>query len=164
MSDVFSPDDFLNMAVEGVGSTVITPIPAGTYMALIGNDENSVRFDRKERTDGKPGHINMLSVTFEIIDDNGSLKAQIDGRDPKHTQFFFVDLGPDGKLDMSAGKNVNLNRLRSALNQNTGAPWSPSMLRGAGPVAIQMVVQPDKRDRDTPRNHIKAFGRPGELK
>jgi hypothetical protein len=164
-SDVFSADDFLNMAVEGIGSLVVTPIPAGNYLALIGQDENSIRFSANDRTDGKPGKYYMLSVTFDLVDDQGTLRAAIDGRDPKHTESYFVDMidapGVRPQLDMGKGKNVKLNRLREALGQNTGAPWQPSMLRGAGPVQLQLGVQPDKKDKSTPRNYIKAVGKPG---
>lgn len=164
-SDVFSADDFLNMAVEGVGSLVVTPIPQGNYLALIGQDDNSIRFSASDRTDGKPGKYYMLSVTFDLVDDQGLIRAQIDGRDPKHTESYFVDMleqpGQRPQLDMGKGKNVKLNRLREALGQNTGAPWQPSMLRGAGPVQIQIGIQPDKRDKTTARNYIKAVGKPG---
>lgn len=164
-SDVFSPDDFMNMTVEGVGSTTITPIPTGIHLALIGSDDASVKVEARDRTDGRAGRMYMLNVTFDLIDDQGLIRAAIDGRDPKHVETFFLDMLPDGKtLDMGKGKNVRLNRLREALNQNTGTAWSPAMLRGAGPVALQMKLQPDKREKDIMRNHVTAFGRPGQLK
>lgn len=156
--DLFNTDDFMNSSVEGVGSTTVTPIPAGTYMALIGNSDNAITLNAYDRKDGQPGKVRQLSVTFELLDEAGTIKAQIDGREPKHTQGYFLDITPDGKFDNGKGKNVGINKLRDALGQNSGGPWNPNMLRGAGPLQVQIVVEPDKKDASILRNRIKAVG------
>lgn len=160
-TSVFDPAEFMTQTTEGVGSTVVTPIPAGTYLAIIANRDDSV-VAKAWSKDGRSG--GQLMVCFDIIDDDGSLKAKIDGRDPRHTQSYFLDLttNPNGRtiLDMGPGKNVHLNRLREAVDQNTGEAWNPMMLKGAGPIKIVLVVEPDKNDKEIPRNRLKALGKP----
>ena len=160
LPSIFDPTSFMQDVVEGVGSTTLTPIPAGEYLALIGQgdkDVNPVPFQDKNTNEQRL----RLDITFELVDDSGAIRAAIDGRDPKLTQGFFIDLIPNTfRLDMSKGKNVQLNRLREAVGQNTGSGWSPPMLRGAGPLKISVIVEPDKQDREVLRNKIKSFGKP----
>ena len=156
--NVFDPAAFMQGTVEGVGSTTVTPIPAGEVLALIGQD-NSVRPNTfQDKTTGETRV--RLDVTFDILDDSGAIRAAIDGRDPKITQGFFLDLVPGTfQLDMGKGKNVQLNRLREAVGQNDGRAWSPPMLMGAGPVKLQIVVEPNKQTGEL-QNRIKSFGKP----
>ena len=156
---VFDPNEF-STPVEGVGSTSVTVIPAGEYLALIGSGENDVR--PVPYTDQKTNQQKLrLDITFDLVDDSGAIRAAIDGRDPRHTQGFFTDLIPGTwKLDMGKGKNVSINKLREAVGQNTGAAWVYTMLRGAGPLKLNIVVEPDKQDPSLMRNRIKTFGRP----
>lgn len=161
-SDPFDLEGFMNQEVEGIGSTTVTPIPAGKYFAMIGPEERDVRLASfTNKTTGEPGL--QLFVTFHLIDDSGSLKAKID-REPRITHSYFLDtiIGDSGRagLDMGKGKNVALNRLRAACGQNTGGRWAPPMLRGAGPVSIDIIVEPDKTDREVLRNRVKAVGAP----
>ena len=157
---VFDPTAFASMPVEGVGSTAVTPLPAGEYLALIGDKDTDVR--PVPFQDQKTGESRLrLDVAFNILDDSGALRAQIDGRDPRHIQGIFCDLIPGTwQLDMGKGKNVTLNKLREAVGQNTGAPWVYTMLRGAGPLKINVTMGPDKQDNSIMRNNIKSFGKP----
>ena len=161
MNDPFDEESFFNESVEGVGSTSVTPIPAGDYFAMLGDKIRLQQFNRKDT--GEPGAI--LNIPFELVDDSGAIRAQIDGRDPVHYESYFLDLakGPDGKIkiDMGKGKNVKLNRLREALGQNTGAPWSPNLLKGAGPVKIKLGLQKDKDDPEVMRSTLRAVGKVG---
>lgn len=156
---VFDPNEFAQ-AVEGVGSTSITPIPPGEYLALVGSGDNDVK--PSPFTDPRTNETRLrLDVTFELIDDSGAIRSAIDGRDPRHTQAYFLDLVPGTwKLDMSKGKNVQLNRLREAVGQNTGQAWVYTMLKGAGPLKLVMSVEQDKQDKDVLRNRIKSVGKP----
>lgn len=151
----FDEEAFLSQQTDQEGSTTIIPVPAGTFISRIGDVKP--RPWSSEKT-GKSGM--SLDITFEIIDDGDYIAAQI-GRPPKITQGYFCDLTPDNKLDFGAGKNVQLNRLREALGQNiAGQLWTPAMLRGAGPVSIVVIQDPDKNDRSIIYNRIKAVGRP----
>lgn len=157
-SDPFDANAFMQQTVEGVGSVTVTPIPGRRYIALIGNDEKDVQVtaftNRKTQEQGL-----RLAVTFNLIDDDGMIKTAIDGRDPKITDSFFLDTIPGSyRLDMGKGKNVRLNRLRAAVGQNTGGPWGIPMLKGAGPLILDIVVEPDRETPDVPRNRIKAYG------
>lgn len=157
---VFDPNTFMSMTTEGVGSTTVTPIPAGEHLAIIGIGENDVK--PVPYKDSKTNEAKVrLEVTFDLHDPDGRLKAEL-GRDPRYTESYFLEFVPGTyTLDMGKGKNVRLNRLREAVGQNTGAPWAPPMLRGAGPVKLQMAIQPDKQDPSIPRNSLKAIGRVG---
>lgn len=158
-NDPFDEEAFANEMVEGVGSTTVTPIPAGDYFATIGDKIKLSPFSRKDT--GEPGAL--INVPFLIVDDSGAIKAAIDGRDPIHYESYFLDVtrNSQGKivLDMGKGKNTKLNRLREAVGQNTGAAWSYPMLCGAGPLKIKIGVGPDKNDKELMRNHLKAVGK-----
>jgi len=156
-SDPFDANAFMTQTYEGVGSTQVTPIPAGRYVALIGAndaDVNATSFTNKKTNEQGL----RLEVAFNLLDDSGALRAAIDGREPRINESFFLELDAKGRLDMGKGKNVRLNRLRAAVGQNTGAAWSPMMLRGAGPLQLDIVVEPDKQDPTIPRNRIKSIG------
>jgi hypothetical protein len=154
MTDVFDPDQFINQGAEGPGSTSITPIPAGdNYIGVISNVVPAT-FGRKDGTNGV-----RLAVTFDLSDDDGSIKNAIDGREPKVTQNYFLDTNPSGGLDMGKGKNVQLNRLREAVNQNGPGSWNLGMLKGAGPLRLQIVQEPRKDGSDAIDNRVKSVGR-----
>src|SRR5262249_3688257 len=130
------------------------------YIALIASDENAVKavpFNDKATGEQRV----RLDVTFDIIDDGGMVKAAIDGREPRIIQGYFLDIA-GGMLDMSKGKNVQLNRLSEAVGQNPGVAWTPPMLRGAGPVKLNIVIEQDKQDKEVYRNRIKSIGKPNK--
>jgi hypothetical protein len=57
----------------------------------------------------------------------------------------WLDITPQGSLDMGRGKNVHLNRLREAFNQNRpGQPWNPMMLVGQAARVQTKHAQGDK--------------------
>lgn len=154
MSSPFDMDQFMNSSSEGPGSTTITPVPVGEYFATI--DEN-VKAETYSRKDGSTGL--RLALTFNIIDNDGSIKAAMDGRDPKLTHSYFVDTTPQMTLDMSKGKNVQLNRLREALSQNGEGAWNVSMLRNAGPLKISVKHEPRRDDTSILDPRLKDVAR-----
>lgn len=155
-SGPFDESAFLSQTTTEEGSTRITPVPAGTYLAII-NDVKPRPWS-SEKT-GKSGV--SLDVTYDIIDDGGALEAQI-GRPPRVSHGYFCDLVPGThQFDFSTGKNVQLNRVREAAGQNiAGQAWSPMMLKGAGPVQIVVSQDPSKDDPKDIYNRVKAVGRP----
>lgn len=143
---MFDPSSFLNQTVDRPMDTVVQQVPEGEYRAMIDDfDENA--FDsfegKKEKTQGR------TFVTFKpgfVIQDE-AVAAEL-GREKVvvYHQGIFLDFAPDGSLDFSKGKNVDLGRLRDAAGQNVPGPWTFNNLKGAGPVMVKVVHQPDRHD------------------
>lgn len=116
---MFDEDAFMSNTSEGEMSTEYTPVPIGEYSAVVkkvGTRSGS----------GEKGDWAVLDVTW-VIDDESIVK--LTGMDePTVRQSIFLDVTDSGGLDYGKGKNIHLGRLREALNQNTGAAWSPTML------------------------------------
>lgn len=129
---VFDPSTFLNTQETGALSTSYDPIPDNEYSAFIGAGEEAV----KARSTQSGQHI--LDVTWEITDP--ALAEQLGREKVTVRQSIFLDMTAQGTLDRGKGKNVQLGRLREALNQNDPSrPWSPLSLRGAGPAKIKVT-------------------------
>lgn len=152
----FDEAAFLSQTTDQEGSTRVTPVPAGTYLAMI--QEVKARPWSSERT-GKSGV--SLDVTYDIIDDGGIIEQQI-GRPPRVSHGYFCDLIPGThQFDFSTGKNVQINRVREAAGQNVaGQAWNPMQLKGAGPVQIVVKQEPSKDDPKDIYNRVVAVGRP----
>jgi len=114
----FNADQFMQTPVEGALETEFTPIPEGEYRAVI----KEVKPDTTSK--GSP----YLEVIW-IIDDQG-VRDLIGMGEPTSRQTVWLDVNESGGLAFGANKNVGLGKLRDALGQNTGAPWSPNMLLG----------------------------------
>lgn len=144
----FDPDSFLNEQVEGALSTSFEPIPEGEFLAVIGSEEKSIQV----RQTAKGSTI--LDVTWELQD--AELSTQL-GRDKLTVrQSLFLDLTPEGTLDRGKGKNVQLGKLRAALNQNDpNRPWTFGHLKGAGPAMIRVTQRPSD-DESVIYNDVKA--------
>lgn len=120
----FDADTFLSGSVVGDNSTVIIPIPTGKeYMAKI------VKLGAREvDIKDEPGRkLLFVDVTFEILDDE--LKT-ITKKDKNLVRYGMpIQRDETGAILMGPGVNVELGRLREALDQNrAGTPWSWSML------------------------------------
>jgi hypothetical protein len=145
--DTFNPETFLNTVEVGANSTSFEPIPDGEYLAHIPFDDSSL----KPRVTNK-GQL-VLDITWELLDE--ALKAKLDRTKVTVRQSLFIDQTPQGTIDRSKGKNVQLGRLREALGQNDPLkPWQPSDLRGAGPAKIK--VSSRLGDDGTVYNDVKA--------
>lgn len=116
---MFNPDDFMHTQVEEVTETSFSPIPEGEYPAVI----KEVKAD----TVGENA-LPVLNITWTVDDEEA---RQFTGMDePSVRQTLWLDIDANGMLETGKNKNIQLGRLRDALNQNTGAPWSPSMMEG----------------------------------
>lgn len=115
---VFDPDTFMNMTTEEADETTFRPIPEGSYNAVI----SKLDF----RT---PKGNSIIDITWSIDDEAVRQETGMD--DPKVRQSIFLDINSSGGLERGPNKNVQLGKLRAALNQNNpGQPWSPAMLEG----------------------------------
>lgn len=149
MSSPFDMNKFMGGATTDAGATSVAPIPAGEYVAII--EDVKPRAWSNEKGSGI-----SLDVIFSIADNDGKIQEAI-SRPPKLTSGYFTDLTPDGTLDWGKGKNVQLGRLREALGQNKpGVEWTPNSLKGAGPIKLIIIEQPDKNTPDVIYNRVKA--------
>lgn len=129
MSSIFNPDAFMNQQVSGEMDTQYINVPEGDYMAMIDNVK-----PRKAKDSTILDVMWMIGADQPVINgpDAGKSVQQVTGL-PKNTvrQSLFLDLTPEGYLDVSKGKNVQLGQLRDALGQNDPQrPWGPNMLKG----------------------------------
>lgn len=114
----FNPDTFMTEQQEVENATVFTPVPEDEYDAVIS--------DVVAETAGNGSPV--LNVTWLI--DSQEARDFTGMEEPTVRQTIWLDLDANGKLEGGANKNVGLGKLRSALGQNDGSPWSPSMLMG----------------------------------
>lgn len=144
----FDPNTFLSTEEAGALSTTFEPIPDGEYEAMIGAGDEAL----KPRVTQSGRHI--LDVTWELNDE--ALRERLGREKLTVRQSLFLDMTSQGTLDRGTGKNVQLGRLREALGQNDPSkPWSPMMLRGAGPAKIR-ITQRAGDDGVTIYNDVKA--------
>lgn len=144
MSD-FDPETFMSQTVDAPLATEFEVCPEGEYQAMI-DDFDSKAFGTAT-WQAKDGSGEKSSPTFKcpfVIQDE-SVKASL-GRDKVVVMAdMFLDV-KDGQLDTSKGKNVLLGQIRNAVGQNQAGAWSPSQLRGAGPLMVRVKHRKDKND------------------
>lgn len=122
---MFSPEQFLEMQVTEASSTETIPVPVGEYTALIG--EVKVRPWQKKDDPSVAGLT--LDVTWEI--DSPEVKELLGRQKVTCRQGIMLELTESGTLDMGKGRNVQLGRLREAVDLNApGVPFSFPMLPG----------------------------------
>lgn len=110
---------FANLVTTEAMETFVPQVPAGIHPAYV--KEFKLR-QQKEYW--------LIDVTW-VVTDQASIDAT-QRQEPTVRQSIFVDFTPDGGLASGTGKNVQLGKLREALNQNQkGKPWSPGMIVGA---------------------------------
>ena len=139
----FNPNDFLNTAVTASNSTSTKPIREHEAMAYV-----------KDVAIRTPKESVILDITWVI--DSAEAKEDTGFNEPQVRQSIFLDIDSSGHLDMSEGKNIQLGRVRKALNQNeSGKPWAPSMMVGQ-PARVHVSQRPDSKKPDVIYNDIKS--------
>lgn len=147
---MFDPNAFFEQVVESAGSTEVVPIPAGEYLATI---------DKKEVTQWSKKDDPTISglklkVTWSLEDQS---VRDLLGRDKVTVvQDIMLDLTDHGTLDMGKGRNVELNRLRAAVDLNVSG-FSFNQLDGR---MARVTVKQDQ-DRNDPSKfyaRVKAVG------
>ncbi len=130
-TSVFDPEAFMSQTTEEAGSTTYPTVPENDYQSII------EKIEPRQGQDKNGNPFLVLDVFHEILNDE--VRAQLGMEKVLVKQGIFVDFLPNGAIDWSEGKNVKLGRLRDAVQQNApGAPWSPGMLAGAGPLMIHV--------------------------
>ena len=155
-TSTFDADSFMNTTIDEPMATSLASVPEGEYTAMIG-DFTSEAFKTIEYTgkDGLPVKRQILEVPFLIDDD--ALKASLGREQVSHRESYWLDFTADGRLDTGPDKNVQLGKLRAALNQNGNGPWSPSMLRNMGPLRIVIKTRADKKDPEKKYTNITKY-------
>lgn len=126
----FDAESFLNVSVEGELETRIEPIPPGEYRAMIEKIEAR-----------QQGEYSIMEVFWKIEDPE--LAAELGREKLTCRQSIFLDISEMGTIDLAKGKNVQLGRLRAAVDQNGPEAWSPRDL-----MAQMAVVQVAQRKKD----------------
>lgn len=109
---MFDPNQFLDATINESGDTTYTPVPEGEYTAII--DKTSIRSFAGKQDPTKT--FVSLDVTWEI--DDQKVKDFLERDRITVQQSLFLDVNPQGGIDMGKGKNIPLNRLRAALDLN----------------------------------------------
>ena len=147
---MFDPNAFFDQVVESAGSTEVVPIPAGEYLATI--DKKEVTQWTKKDDPSISGL--KLKVTWSLEDQP---VRDLLGRDKVTVaQDIMLDLTDHGTLDMGKGRNVELNRLRAAVDLNVSG-FSFNQLDGR---MARVTVKQDQ-DRNDPQKfyaRVKAVG------
>lgn len=124
----FDPNAFMNETIDGVLDTKIDPIPEGEYLGQIGTEEKSVDLAHGVSPKNQKPWM-RLDVQIDLPDPN--LKAQLKRERVTARYSIMLDLNEtNGKLDTRPQRNVNLGKLRDAVNQNRPGAWSFAMLKG----------------------------------
>ena len=132
------------------GSTKMSPIPAGEYVAMI------EELAKPRMAGDRP----VMDITFKLMNVPADVAASLGRQVFTVRKGYFLDVTSNGGLDLSAGKNIDLNRLREAVGQNVaGKLWKVLDLKGAGPLKVQVSLRPDKNSPDTIYNDIKSVGK-----
>lgn len=125
MPEMFDPNQFADMQIEGQNDTKLVPVPEGEYPAVIDKYE----FRKWQKRDDPGINGVSLDVTWSIDDEN---VKQVVGRDKVLVrQSIGIDFTETGGIDMGKGRNVGLGRLRTAIGQNKPGVWAFSMLPGS---------------------------------
>lgn len=128
MSD-FNPDTFMTEQQTVQLDTEYTLIPEGEYQAVIKDVIPRV----------VAGGSSILDLVW-LIDDE-SVRELTGMEEPTCKQGLWLDLDANNHLEGGANKNLALGKVRTALGQNDGQPWSPTMLLGQ---PAMVYIAPDK--------------------
>jgi hypothetical protein len=129
------------MTFEGENSTETIPVPAGEWHFDIAKIDVTAWQSRDDPAKGGLKFTAMLRITDPEV-------QQLTQRENNLVRFEgFLDMTPDGGLDMGKGMNVAIGRLREAVGFNApGVPWTFDMLvgRSGGKVRVKHRPHPDR--------------------
>ena len=156
-NDLFDVSELSEVVVSEANSINIIPCPEGEFPAII------KKFDiRAWSKDDRSGV--MLDVHLDIDDAHAREVTQRDEVIVRHSCSLDVIKGPDGKpiIDTRPGTNVDLGRLRAAVNLNSpGQAFNLNMLIGQ-PVKVlvthrQNPDNPEEVYAEVKRGKVKSI-------
>jgi hypothetical protein len=132
----FDPNTFLDMQFTEANSTQSIPVPVGEYLAI--TEEPIIR-----NWTSKDGSKSGIALDVPLAIDDAKVRAEL-GREKVSVRFgIMLDLNDSGGIDTGKGRNVQLGRLREALDLNQpGKPFSFRMLAGR-PVKVSIKHRVD---------------------
>jgi hypothetical protein len=117
MSDsIFNPDALLDTNYEEAPPDHYIPIDEGEYRLRV----RDVKPRRITNAGGEA--FTLAEVNFIVLDD--AVKEKMNMPEPMARMTIFLDLTPDGTLDMGVNKNVKIGQLRNACGIRDGKRWS----------------------------------------
>lgn len=132
----FDVNAFMNETMDGVLDTKIDPIPEGEYLGQIMTEDKSVDIATGVSPKNQKAWMRLdVLVNLPIAGVpalEGLKREKVTAR-----YSIMLDLNEQGKLDMRPQRNVNLGKLRDAVNQNRPGPWSFAMLKGQ-PIKVKI--------------------------
>lgn len=138
---MFDANEFMQTQMDKPLETEYTLCPQGEFQATI-DDFTADAFEvvnfeyKKGERAGTPGTMTKFTIPFVIQDDR--VKQELSRDKVVVAKQLILDLEDDGKtIATGPNKNIDLGRIRAAAGQTNG-PWSPSMLRGAGPMMVKV--------------------------
>jgi hypothetical protein len=136
---MFDINKMLATTFEDANSTQATPVPEGEYIGRV--EKIDFRVITTRNNEERP----ILRVSWIPEDGDGRIK-EATGRDRSIvSQDIWLDMTPEGNLDMGKGMNVSLGRLREIFHQNTpGKPWGFNQLIGNVAKVLVTHRQDDK--------------------
>lgn len=148
----FDPDSFMQVTVDSPMATERQICPEGSFTAMVADFDSTAfeKFDftyNKGPNAGQPGSMTKFNCPFTITD--AKVLADMERDSLKIFQQITLDLAPNGGLAVGKDKNVDLGKLREAVDQNTGGPWTFANLKGAGPLLVQVRHETYKRKDGT---------------
>ena len=149
----FDPNDFMTQTVDAPMETEFKLCPEGEFRAMIDDFDataiENIEFEYKRGPNaGLPGEMRKFNCPFVIDDDKA--RQELNRDKVIVTKQMILDVVKDtGALDFGTNKNVELGRVRAAVNQNAPGPWSIGQLRGAGPCMVQVKHVSYKRNDGT---------------
>jgi hypothetical protein len=147
----FSPETFMNAVFNEANDTKIIPCPVGEFPAQI--LEVTPKSGIISKGDRAGETWARLDVSWETSDHAACAAT---GRERVRVrQGIMLDLTPNGGLDFGPGRNVQLGRLREAVNLNQpGQPFSPAMFVGRS-ARISVAHTLDNRDNVTIQAEVR---------
>lgn len=148
---MFDATQFLMTELNQANSTDFVLCPKGVWPAQVK--------DLKPKELTRDGETRMVvDVIFEVSDPNAMATAGVD------TPFVirkgvFLDMTPQGTIDMGKGKNVELGRLREALGMNVpGQPFSFVAMKGRF-LRAQVDHRVDPNDSSKVYSDVKGYAK-----
>lgn len=150
---MFDVKALVNQPVDGANSTQIKQCPEGEYIARIADLDGGKGIDswfRSIKSKKNPSEEYLiLGIPWLILDD--AVRTEMKRDKVIVTQDMFITLNDAGALVMSEGENVDLGRVRAALDLNTPG-FTFGSLVGAGPAKVKVIH--DTYDPENPRAKV----------
>lgn len=127
---MFDANTFMSATYNEQTSTQLINPPEGEYPAVI------EKITPRQITT-KDGERIVMDVNWDLQDTQGTIEAVTGRKKNTARQTLWLDITPEGHIDMGPGKSIDLGRLREETGQNTpGVPWSPAKLVGCPATVI----------------------------